>query len=77
MRASGGCWAASVCLAVAATLVVTVATAAAAGQPTVSIYFVQGEQLAPITRSGATAVDAVRRLIAGPTRAERDHGFRT
>ena len=31
----------------------------------------------PVTRPGATPLDAVRQLIAGPTRAERDRGFRT
>jgi peptidoglycan hydrolase-like protein with peptidoglycan-binding domain len=41
------------------------------------VYFVQGEQLAPVTRPGTTALDAVRQLIAGPTRAERGRGFRT
>jgi Sporulation and spore germination len=53
------------------------ATASAAGQPQVSVYFVQGEQLTPVTRPGTTALDAVRQLIAGPTRTERDRGFRT
>ena len=46
----------------------------AGGQPGVSVYFVRGEQLAPVTRPGTTALDAVRQLIAGPTRAERDSG---
>jgi hypothetical protein len=37
-----------------------VATAAAAGQPKVSIYFVQGEQLAPITRWQPDALRHIR-----------------
>ena len=55
----------------------TVGTAAAAGLPQVSVYFVQGEQLVPVKRPGTTALDAVRQLVAGPTRAERGLGFRT
>jgi peptidoglycan hydrolase-like protein with peptidoglycan-binding domain len=55
----------------------TMGTAAAADAPHVSVYFVQGEQLAPVTRKGTTALDAVRHLVAGPTRAELDRGFRT
>jgi peptidoglycan hydrolase-like protein with peptidoglycan-binding domain len=53
------------------------ATGAAAGRSHVAVYFVQGEQLAPVSRPGATALDAVRQLIAGPTRAETGRGFRT
>ena len=52
-------------------------TAGSASRPHISVYFVQGEQLTPVTRPGATARDAVRQLIAGPTRAEFDRGFRT
>jgi hypothetical protein len=64
----------------AATLAIAAAvlgTAAAAGRPHVAVYFVQGEQLAPVARPGSTALDAVRQLVAGPTRAERARGFRT
>jgi peptidoglycan hydrolase-like protein with peptidoglycan-binding domain len=64
-------------LTVAATLALTVGTSTAAGPPRVAVYFVQGEQLAPVTRPGRTALDAVRQLVAGPTRAERGGGFRT
>jgi peptidoglycan hydrolase-like protein with peptidoglycan-binding domain len=49
----------------------------AATHPHVSVWFVQGEQLAPVARPGTTALDAVRQLVAGPTRAERSAGFRT
>jgi peptidoglycan hydrolase-like protein with peptidoglycan-binding domain len=72
-----GAFAAGALLTVSAALTVAVRTAPAAGQPRVSVYFVQGEQLVPITRPGRTALDAVRQLIAGPTRAERGRGFRT
>ena len=48
-----------------------------AAQPRVSVYFVQGEQVAQVTRQGSTPLDAVRLLIAGPTRAEVARGFRT
>jgi hypothetical protein len=50
---------------------------AAPSPPHVHVYFVQGEQLRPVVRPGRTAQTAVRQLIAGPTRAERRHGFRT
>jgi peptidoglycan hydrolase-like protein with peptidoglycan-binding domain len=52
-------------------------TATATGRRHVAAYFVQGEQLSPVKRRGRNAHDAVRQLIAGPTRAERRHGFRT
>lgn len=67
---------AGVPLAIAA-LAAVVATAAAVGHRHIRVYFVQGEQLAPLTRPGATALDAVRQLVAGPTRAELGRGFRT
>jgi hypothetical protein len=50
---------------------------ASAAKPRLSVYFVRGEQVAPVMRSGATALEAVRELLAGPTRAESAHGFRT
>jgi hypothetical protein len=43
----------------------------------VSVYFLRGEQLAPVSRPGATPADAVRQLLAGPTGAERKLGYRT
>ena len=52
-------------------------TSAAAAQPHVSVFFLRGEQLAHVTRPGTTALDAVRQLLAGPTRAEVALGFRT
>lgn len=50
---------------------------AAPSRPHVHVYFVQGEQLRPVVRPGRTARTAVRQLLAGPTRSERHHGFRT
>jgi peptidoglycan hydrolase-like protein with peptidoglycan-binding domain len=63
----------------AALAVVALATAgvapAAAAQG--RVFFVRGEQLAPVPRPAATAEDAVRRLLAGPTRAEVARSYRT
>jgi peptidoglycan hydrolase-like protein with peptidoglycan-binding domain len=42
-----------------------------------SIYFLRGEQLASVQRPGSTPLEAMRQLIAGPTRAELAQGFRT
>jgi hypothetical protein len=53
------------------------ASSASAAQAQVSVYFVRGEQLAAVTRQGSSPLDAVRQLIAGPTRAEIARGFRT
>jgi hypothetical protein len=53
------------------------AKSATTAQPQVPVYFLQGEQLARVDRPGATPLDAVRQLIAGPTRAEVARGFRT
>jgi hypothetical protein len=46
-------------------------------QATVNVYFLQGEQMISVGRPGATAEDAVRQLLAGPTRAEVKRGIRT
>jgi sporulation and spore germination protein/L,D-transpeptidase-like protein/putative peptidoglycan binding protein len=64
-------------LAIAATFAAIGATPAAVAQSHVSVYLLRGEQLAPVTRPGTTPLDAVRQLIAGPTRAEVGLGFRT
>ena len=50
---------------------------ASAAKPGLSVYFLRGEQVAPVSRSGSTALEAVRALLRGPTRAERARGFRT
>jgi hypothetical protein len=41
------------------------------------VYFLQGEQLALVTRSGTTPADALNQLFAGPTQAEVKRGFRS
>ena len=48
-----------------------------AAKPGLSVYFLRGEQVAPVSRSGSTALEAVRALLSGPTRAEASRGFRT
>jgi lipoprotein-anchoring transpeptidase ErfK/SrfK len=49
----------------------------AASTRTLSVFFVRGEQVVGVHRSGTSAADAVGRLLAGPTRAEVKQGFRT
>jgi peptidoglycan hydrolase-like protein with peptidoglycan-binding domain len=63
--------------AVTVLLATTLGPVATAGQSRVAVYFVQGEQLVPVTRPGTTALDAVEQLVAGPTRTEYRRGFRT
>ena len=46
-------------------------------QATVKVWFLQGEQMIAVTRPGTTGADAVRQLLAGPTRAEVQRGIRT
>jgi peptidoglycan hydrolase-like protein with peptidoglycan-binding domain len=66
---------------IAATVVLAVGfVAAGSAAPTssrVSVYFLRGEQLASVQRPGETALDAMRQLVAGPSRAELREGFRT
>jgi spore germination protein GerM len=71
-------------LRVAALVLAIVAAATAAAAPTegsqaasVRVYFLQGEQLVAVTRSGSTVKAAVTALLAGPTRAETAKQFRT
>ena len=64
-------------VAIAAALAAVGATPAGVALSHVSVYFLQGEQLARVSRPGTTPLDAVRQLIAGPTRAETALGFRT
>jgi len=54
-----------------------VASSAAAPAPRVSVYFLRGEQLAPRQRVVSTPAEALRKLVAGPTAAERKRAFRT
>jgi hypothetical protein len=64
-------------LAIAAVWSLTGAAPAEPAQQRVPVYFLQGEQLARVDRPGTTPLDAVRQLIAGPTRAEVARGFRS
>ena len=64
-------------LAIAALVAATGTRSAEGAQPRVPVFFLQGEQLAHVTRPGTTPLDAVQQLIAGPTRAELARGFRT
>lgn len=49
----------------------------AAAGPTVKVWFLQGEQVIAVDRAGATAEDAIRAVLAGPTPAEVRRGLRT
>ena len=53
------------------------ATSAAQAAGSVRVAFLQGEQLAVVTRSGGTPAEALRALLAGASAAERKRGFRT
>jgi peptidoglycan hydrolase-like protein with peptidoglycan-binding domain len=54
---------------------VTASTAAPA--KTLSVFFLRGEQLASVRRDGSGVAAAVRKLVAGPSRAEVRKGLRT
>ena len=68
-----------VACAVALSAVAALGSATAAGgeRATVQVWFLQGEQLASVSRPGATAEDAIRQLLAGPTPAETKRGLET
>src|SRR4051812_16979388 len=53
------------------------AASAATAPAHISVYFLRGEQLASVQRAGSTPIDAMRRLLAGPTAAEAAEGFRS
>ena len=57
-------------------LLLTLTAGSAIAQPSVSVYFLRGEQLARASHPGSTPADAVRQVLAGPTRAEVKIGFR-
>ena len=57
-------------------MLLALTASSAVAQPGVSVYFLRGEQLARASRPGATPADAVRQVLAGPTRAEAKAGFR-
>lgn len=63
---------------VLASLGAAAAVPASAGQQaTVKVWFLQGEQMLAVDRPGATAEDALRQLLAGPTAAEAKRGIET
>jgi Sporulation and spore germination/L,D-transpeptidase catalytic domain/Putative peptidoglycan binding domain len=62
---------------VAAVLAVVGPASARTARSHISVFFVRGEQLEPVSRPGATALAAVQQLIAGPTRAEVELDFRS
>jgi hypothetical protein len=69
---------AAVALAVlAAALAASGSALTASPARTISVFFLRGEQLASVPRQGSGAADAVRALIAGPSRAEAKRTFRT
>jgi sporulation and spore germination protein/L,D-transpeptidase-like protein/putative peptidoglycan binding protein len=45
--------------------------------PALQVYFLQGEQLVPVSRRGSTVRAAVTALLAGPTKAEAAKQFRS
>jgi lipoprotein-anchoring transpeptidase ErfK/SrfK len=61
----------------AGVLAVGAAAPAAAPARTISVFFLRGEQLASVRREGSGVAAAVKKLVAGPTRAETKSGFRT
>jgi Sporulation and spore germination/L,D-transpeptidase catalytic domain/Putative peptidoglycan binding domain len=57
---------------------VAAAVPAAGGARTgTQVYFLQGEQLVPVSRPGSTVRAAVSALLAGPSKAEASKQFRT
>jgi Sporulation and spore germination len=67
----------AVVLVFVAALICTGVASAARAPSHVAVYFLRGEQLASGRRVGGTPLDAMRQLLAGPTRVEREEGFRT
>src|SRR5215471_7335080 len=65
------------CAAVLVSLLALVSVGSGAAASTVRVWFLQGEQMVPVERSGSTAADAVTALLQGPTAAERGRGLRT
>ncbi len=73
-RASARAWASRL---VALVCGLSFLTGSAAGAPTVKVWFLQGEQMLAVSRSGSTADDALRQLLRGPTSAETKDGAET
>ena len=61
----------------AGVVVVAGAAPAAGDQATVKVWFLQGEQMIALSRPGASAEDALRLLLRGPTQAETKRGVET
>src|SRR5262249_45646473 len=69
---------AALALGVLGVMLAVGATASTAARArTLSIFFLRGEQLASVPRTGSGTTVAVRKLIAGPTRADVRKDFRT
>lgn len=67
-------------ISIASTVAAVLAVGATSAGPPMSqhrVYFLQGEQLVSVPRPGATPAQVLRQLIAGPTRRESRHGFRS
>ena len=64
-------------LAVAGLCALALAPAAHAGDASVEVFFLQGEQLVAAERPGETLQEAVEALVAGPTDEEATEGLRT
>jgi hypothetical protein len=54
-----------------------VLTGSAGGAQTVKVWYLQGEQMSALSRSGTSAEDALRQLLRGPTAAETRRGVET
>ena len=67
---------AAAALALASVLAVG-APAAKSAPASVSVYFLQGEQMIPVRRPGSTVGAAMTALLAGPTKSEAARQFRT
>ena len=67
---------AAIALCVAA-LLSAAAPAAGSGAARTQVYFLQGEQLVPVSRPGSTLRPALASLLAGPSEAEAAKQFRT
>jgi len=64
-------------LAAVALVLVGTTSGATAAAPSLEVWFLQGEQMISVQRSGGTVADAVKALLAGPTAGERKRGVRT
>ena len=60
-----------------AALLSAAAPAAGSGAATTHVYFLQGEQLVPVSRPGSTLRATLTSLLAGPSKAEAAKQFRT